>query len=295
MQESSVQTYTLTRYEMEFREIERLGEGGFGVVYKVQREKDKLLFAVKQINITGKDEERMLREVKALESLDHSGIVRYFDAWKEKDSYGKGSFLYIQLELCQAKTLKHWLDDTNRNKNRPSNEIVEKIEQITSALAYIHGKKITHRDLKPENIFLSAEQGNPVKVGDFGLAKIMERDSESHTAEAGTRAYFAPEQSTTHYTNKVDIYALGVIVYEMFNFIPPGSTRKYLINDAKECKFPEKMKLEHAQWCKAVRQMLSEDPDKRPTARALLGKVKLWEKLSTDIDEPRPSCCCCVF
>ncbi|XP_052275807.1 uncharacterized protein LOC127875045 isoform X2 [Dreissena polymorpha] len=185
------------------------------------------------------------------------------------------SFLYIQTELCKAETLKDWLD---RTKHRPSDVISKIVREITSPLAYIHDKKYIHKDLKPANIFFALD--NSVKLGDFGLARIMAEDhvgsldagrvAKSHTAGVGTFFYMSPEQRGKKYTNKVDIFALGVIVFEMFHSFDSGSERAKMLEAARRRDFPEQFQVNHARWCDTLRQMLSSDPDNRPTAQQLL-------------------------
>ncbi|KAH3794905.1 interferon-induced, double-stranded RNA-activated protein kinase-like [Dreissena polymorpha] len=124
-----------------------------------------------------------------------------------------------------------WLVNTNI---RLPDEISKILRGITSALAYIHDKKYIHRDLKPSNIFCALD--NSVKLCDFGLAKIMAKDhvgslnagrvAKSHSAEVGTLFNMSPEQRRKHYTNKVDIFALGVIVFEMFHSFDTESESK---------------------------------------------------------------------
>ncbi|XP_052275406.1 eukaryotic translation initiation factor 2-alpha kinase-like isoform X4 [Dreissena polymorpha] len=109
------------------------------------------------------------------------------------------TFLYIQTELCKTETLKDWLDKT---KNRFPDVISKILREITSSLAYIHDKQYIHRDLKPANIFFAFD--NSVKLGDFGLAKIMAEDhlgssdagrvAQSLTSGVGTFFYMSPEQ-----------------------------------------------------------------------------------------------------
>ncbi|XP_052230991.1 eukaryotic translation initiation factor 2-alpha kinase 3-like [Dreissena polymorpha] len=94
--------------------------------------------------------------------------------------------------------------------------------------------------------------------------------AKSLTAGIGTFFYMSPEQRGKNYTNKVDIFALGVIVFEMFHSFDSGSERVKMLEAARRLDFPEQFQVNHAQWCQTVHQMLSAKPDERPSAQQLL-------------------------
>eukprot|EP00731_Ephydatia_muelleri_P026076 Em0018g176a len=183
------------------------------------------------------------------------------------------SALFIQTELCSI-TLKQWLVDTTDGRNRKT--VVNFFDQMLNAVKYIHEKRLIHRDLKPANIFLAAS--DVLKVGDFGLVTGAELQSQetgdkktdhSHTIGAGTKLYMSPEQkSNSKYNEKVDIYALGLIFFEMN--CPTGSDqeRDNIFGDLKQHKkFPASFgqnKLPRERTI--IEQMISDNPEKRPSA-----------------------------
>lgn len=185
--------------------------------------------------------------------------------------------LFIQTELCNI-TLKQWLMDTTDSRNRKI--VINFFEQMLNAVTYIHEKVLIHRDLKPANIFLAA--GDVIKVGDFGLvtgpelqtqAPEDEKSDHSHTIGVGTKLYMSPEQkSNSKYTDKVDIYALGLIFFEMY--CPTGSDqeRDNIFKDLKQQrKFPPSFgqnKLPRERII--IEEMISENPEERPSAESVL-------------------------
>lgn len=179
--------------------------------------------------------------------------------------------LFIQTELC-TKTLNKWLEDTTDN-NRKRKDVVDFFEQMLEAVKYIHDKKLIHRDLKPANIFLADKI---LKVGDFGLvtgAELQTQDpgnrqgDHSHSIGVGTKLYMSPEMRTSKYNEKVDIYALGLIFFEMN--CPTGSyqERNEIFSTLKQRKkFPEVLEKQYPRECTIISQMIQDHPVDRPSA-----------------------------
>jgi serine/threonine protein kinase len=156
----------------------------------------------------------------------------------QSSSDDKALVLYIQMQLCESFTLKQWLENPDRKVDSDTNLLI--FAQIVRGLDHIHKSGYMHRDLKPSNIFISKDK--TVKIGDFGLAKglgtteLMNEDqiktssgpsltttskekilTRKQTMGVGTAIYASPEQLTSRdYDKKADIYALGVILAEMY-------------------------------------------------------------------------------
>jgi len=170
-------------------------------------------------------------------------------------------------------------------------------------LDIIHRNGFIHRDLKPENIFIV---GRTVKIGDFGLAtetllntnptsELNTGDTKSkHSTGMGTRLYSAPEQlsGTGQYSNLADSFSLGVILCELFCLPLDRDNRNLLLSEIREGQFPAVILDKYSEFIPLLQQMISKDPETRPTASdilvsPLLGRLKSSVKEITPLSSPR--------
>uniref|UniRef100_A0A8C6SY56 Eukaryotic translation initiation factor 2-alpha kinase 2 n=1 Tax=Neogobius melanostomus TaxID=47308 RepID=A0A8C6SY56_9GOBI len=289
-------TTFLCRFLKEYHSIKSLGKGAFGSVFRARKQLLEKDYAIKIISC--KDKTR--REVLVLANLDHPNIVRYFSCWLQDTGYKymtktlyhkieliKGvdlllllfssevkintKFLFIEMELCEGGTLRRWIHKKNiaPAENSRQRQSLEFARQILSGVEYIHSKKLIHRDLKPENI-LFGQDGN-VRIGDFGLATQDNDDGElvERTEDSGTRSYMAPEQVGVNYDRKVDVFALGLIFFELFWRIGTGHERIKVCKTT--CTIGERVNDVHI-----IKTMLSTKPEARPEASALKTELKRW-------------------
>ncbi|WAR22378.1 E2AK3-like protein [Mya arenaria] len=207
---------------------------------------------------------------------------------KPAESQTKGPkpklFLYIQMQLCRRETLKDWLASNTLNRGRQT--VLDVFDQITSAIEYVHDSGLMHRDLKPSNIFFSMD--GVVKMGDFGLATTLSEEQnealyggspyKKHTAQVGTQLYMSPEQmSGKKYSQKVDIFSLGVILFEL---LFPFATQMERVNTlvlVKQQILPNRFKREMHKEAVFVKWLLSPKPEDRPTAKEILDSELLCE------------------
>ena len=191
--------------------LQELGRGSYGVVHQVRHDEDGKIYVVKLVNLTRyrseKDKQQALAEVLILKQLSCPYIVKYYDATI------KNGRLHIILEYCEEGDLKHYLQ-THRDQ-LAERTIWRMFLCICMGLEYLHTSRILHRDIKSANIFLTANGG--VRVGDMGLAKQLQNSMTAAATLCGSPAYLSPEQAkgTDHYTEKCDIWGLGIIVYEL--------------------------------------------------------------------------------
>src|SRR5262249_4035241 len=188
-----------------------LGCGAMGVVYRGTDEKRGRPAAVKgvsgEIARGGKVQKRVEREAEILQQFRHPHIVRFL-AWGKF----RGTW-YIAMEFVQGTTLEKLLQEHGA---MPWRAVVDLALQVCDALHYAHERGVVHRDLKPSNLMVTDDRR--IKLTDFGIAKDLDRTSLTATGRTlGTAAYMAPEQirSTPAVSHKTDLYALGVVLYQM--------------------------------------------------------------------------------
>ncbi|KAG7831680.1 hypothetical protein KL920_000015 [Ogataea angusta] len=195
----------------------------------------------------------------------------------------KRSVLFIQMEYCENRTL---FDLIRQGLYKDSVFYWRIMRQILEALSHIHSQGIIHRDLKPMNIFIDENQN--VKVGDFGLAKNVHylpstsrkvldvsESGEDLTSDIGTRLYVAVEvmNGSGAYNEKVDLYSLGIIFFEMVYQLGTSMERYTVISNlrAPEIVFPEDFDNERlATEKKIIKMLLDHNVDRRPSAKQLL-------------------------
>ncbi len=197
-----------------YRVLEKLGEGGMGVVYAGHDEALDRRIALKTIRVTGDStlRERFWREARAAASVSHPHVCPIYEVGE--DTQGR---LFLAMELLEGESLG------DRLKRGPI-EIEEALRitcDILSALDALHGRHLIHRDLKPSNVFLTR---HGVKLLDFGLARPSSTDPLADTGITqpgtvlGTPRYMAPEQVTGQELDaRADLFAAGVLLYEMLS------------------------------------------------------------------------------
>ena len=196
-----------------YRILEKIGEGGMGIVYlaedtKLDR-KVALKFLPKEFTKDKDSRERFEREAKAAAALNHTNIVTIYEI---NEFEGQ---TYIAMEYVEGQTLKDIICKGEVTSPLQLNQIINITTQICEGLKCAHDAGIVHRDIKPQNIII--DKDGKVKILDFGLAKlkgVTQLTKESSTL--GTVHYISPEQAKgMEVDHKTDIWSLGVVLYEM--------------------------------------------------------------------------------
>jgi serine/threonine protein kinase len=249
-----------SRYNSDFVELEKLGSGGFGSVFKSYNKLDQCLYAIKKIildNLLVESNRYFLNEIKNLSKLNHVNVVRYHTCWFEFMS--GNPVLYIQMELCHL-SLSKYLLDRNFNLINLDYELEKKnFMQIVNGLKYVHSKNIIHGDLNPDNIFI--DQDGIIKIGDFGLSKSYEKDNTCVSNSYGNKLYMSPEQVKDKIiSKKSDIYSLGIVFLELFVRFNTVTEKIISIDYLKNKKIIFKLDVEYK---KLLIKMINDNPDKR--------------------------------
>jgi predicted Ser/Thr protein kinase len=201
----------LSRYKPE----DELGRGAMGVVYRAT---DRVLERPVALKVMSPEVRKFpvalkmfLQEAKALAALNHPNIVTVFDQGEDNGE------TFMVMEFVEGTTLEARLERETRMGFRDAIGIAE---QVCNGLAYAHKRRVIHRDIKPANIFI-AEDGT-VKLGDFGLARVLNELKIRKTEIRGTPLYMAPEQIRgTDIDFRVDLYAVGCTLFELLTGRPP--------------------------------------------------------------------------
>jgi eukaryotic-like serine/threonine-protein kinase len=195
-----------------YRIVERLAQGGMGVVYRAERVPLGKAVAVKFLHSIYADDQASLarfeRETRVLSKLTHPNCVSVID-------FGVDSSPYLVMDFAGGITLRAALDDGKLKLD----DAISIIRQVLAGLAHAHSHGIVHRDIKPANIMISDEigTGRHVRLLDFGLARLATSANLTHSSVAiGTPSYMAPEQTLGGEVDvRTDIYQVGVVLFEM--------------------------------------------------------------------------------
>ncbi|HRI70754.1 MAG TPA: bifunctional serine/threonine-protein kinase/formylglycine-generating enzyme family protein [Polyangium sp.] len=219
------------RHAGPFQLMRFVAHGGMGTVYEAKRiDADervavKVLSGGKRLGPTDSHYKRFRTETAALQRVSHPYLVRILDCGKTEEDLP-----WIAMEFLHGESLRARMDRYAREGTcLPGKEMVRIAQQIARAMVAMHAREIVHRDLKPDNIMLVPNPEVPgdeiVKVVDFGVAKLLDAETAVTTegVTLGTVTYMAPEQclGDARIDGRADLYALGVILYEIIDGQPP--------------------------------------------------------------------------
>jgi serine/threonine protein kinase len=250
---------------------EVIGQGSFGIVRKCKHKTTGQLFACKTI-LKSKipDLQVLKREIDNLQMVRHPFIIRL------EDVYEDAQHVHLVTELCTGGELYDKVVALARTRQKHFDEATAAhiIRNILSALLYLHEvKHIVHRDLKASNFLFVSPKHHPthIKIIDFGLSRIHERQDVMRS-RVGTPYYVAPEVLTSDYTNKCDVWSIGVIAYMLLSgtlpFLAADERQTIQLVQHAEVAFDKKEWQGISEQAKQfVSYLLQKDPEQRPNAR----------------------------
>eukprot|EP00605_Chrysophyceae_sp_TOSAG23-4_P001553 GSChrysophyteH1.ASY1.ANO1.1702.1 assembled CDS len=268
---------------MQKYQVEKIvGQGSFGKAYLVRRKADGKRCIIKQISI-GKMGAREVKqtelEATLLQRLQHPNIVKFMESFKENRS------LMICMEYADGGDLENYLKN-RRGKLLSENEVLHMFVQLVLAMKHVHDRKILHRDLKSQNVFLVSNGSKPlVKLGDFGVSRVMDRTMDLASTMVGTPYYMPPEIcNNTKYNSKCDVWSLGIILYELLALRYPfdGRSIKDLYNNICNRSAPP---VNSAYYSRELRETLTRMMEKRPNKRPSVNSILTRPVVASHIDQ----------
>ena len=264
----------------EYKIIKQIGEGSYASIYKVQKDNSNEVYVLKQIPITEEElnDTQNLNDIKneslILSKIHSPYIVKFYDSFFHKNC------LNIITEFCSAGDLCDYLSMYINNKKKMNEKLIWKLFiQICLGLYYLHKHKILHRDIKTKNIFLNDDFS--VKIGDLGIAKILENTSSYAHTFIGTPYYLSPELcKDLPYNDKSDVWSLGCVLYEMVTLKHPfeGKTKVEIYDKIINCNYEGIDKYYSLELRRIIDLLLIKDEKKRPKISDILSLNIIKEK-----------------
>jgi eukaryotic-like serine/threonine-protein kinase len=234
-----------------YRMVDRIGQGGMGEVWRADDIVLGTPVALKLIHAASRDgRERILNEVRLARQITHPAVCRVFDVGESEGE------VFYSMELVKGEDLATLLRRAGR---LPPERVRDIGRQLCDGLAAAHGRGVLHRDLKPANILM--DENGRVRITDFGIA--ISRDKTGQHAIFGTPGYMAPEQLApgSPLSERTDLYALGVVLFELLVGSQPFSDRSNVWGSAPQ---PSTLPNVDPPLEQVIVQALSPDPRDRP-------------------------------
>ncbi|KAH9589142.1 Protein kinase domain [Trypanosoma melophagium] len=248
-----------------YTKVRVLGKGSFGSAILIKRRSDNALLVIKEVflgKMSRKEREEARHECRVLQQLNHPNIVRYIEHFENRNN------LYIVMEYCDGGDLHGKLKSTGPMKEKT---ILYYYSQVCLAMEYLHSRHILHRDIKTMNVFLM--KNGSVKLGDFGISTVLRNTMGMANTVCGTPYYFSPEICRNKpYNNKSDVWALGVLLYELATGRHPfdGNSMQQLMQRIVKGTYPALPSHFSPEFCKMVDWCLQKNPASRPSIKQSL-------------------------
>ncbi len=252
-----------------YEKLKSIGKGNYGKAILCRNKIDKQLYVLKSINIGEMSEDQVnsaLMEVELLKSLKHPYIIKFIN------SFFYLKYLVIVMEYAECGDLSKIIK-TQKKINIPLREevIMNWFVQLCFAVKYLHDRKILHRDLKLSNIFICGN--GEVKLGDFGISKVLESTNAFAQSIVGTPYYLSPEICNKEpYSYKSDIWSLGCLLYELFtcNHVFEAKNISELCDKILKTDYKKISKVYSKESSNLVDLLLNKNPDERPDIDEIL-------------------------
>ncbi|KAI3384445.1 hypothetical protein SNEBB_001280 [Seison nebaliae] len=249
---------------LQYEKMNFLGRGGFAKCFEFKNLTDGKIVAGKVVSKAHLEKQtqhdKILQEIEIHKCLNHDHIVKFYSCFEDRAN------LYLILELCSKRSL---MEMHKRRRKITEYETRYFLLQLISGIQYLHNERIIHRDLKLGNIFINDEMN--LKIGDFGLATLMQSRSKKKKTLCGTPNYIAPEVLTkSGHGFEADIWSLGCIMYVLLIGKPPFETTslKDTYDRIKRCVY-ERPTTISSEAENLISMMLSLSPELRPVASSL--------------------------
>ncbi|XP_033068578.1 serine/threonine-protein kinase Nek11 isoform X2 [Trachypithecus francoisi] len=277
---TAISTYPKTLIARRYVLQRKLGSGSFGTVYLVSDKKAKRgeeLKVLKEISVGELNPNETVQanlEAQLLSKLDHPAIVKFHASFVEQDNF------CIITEYCEGRDLDYKIQEYKEaGKVFPDNQIIDWFIQLLLGVDYMHERRILHRDLKSKNIFL---KNNLLKIGDFGVSRLLMGSCDLATTLTGTPHYMSPEALKQQgYDTKSDIWSLACILYEMccMNHAFAGSNFLSIVLKIVEGDTPSLPERYPEELNAIMESMLNKNPSLRPSAIEILKIPYIDEQL----------------
>lgn len=250
-----------------YKEIKVIGRGNFGLAHLVRDLQTGRKVVIKKVNLmalTEKEKDEAFSEISLLSSLSHQNIVTYITSFVEDNS------LHLVTAFCNGGDLAEMIKTRRLTWNlMEEDDVLDIFIQVAMAVDYCHSRRVMHRDLKTSNVFITRK--NVVKLGDFGIAKMLDPNTANLRTVVGTPYYMSPEVCENKpYDFKSDVWSIGCILYELCKLeYAFGATSLLAVVQriVQEEPKPISDTMYSQDLVKLIASLLEKDPKDRPQIR----------------------------
>ncbi|CAF0886112.1 unnamed protein product [Brachionus calyciflorus] len=264
-----------------YRVEKKLGSGNFGTAFLVTDLKTDEFKVLKEVSVGDMQSDESIEsvhEANLLSKLDNPYILKY------SDSFLDGEYFCIVTEYCEGGDLDVRFKQLKKENRRLSEEqVLDWTVQLLTAVNYMHSRRVLHRDLKARNIFLKNEN---VKIGDFGISRILQGTMDMASTFTGTPYYMSPEVLKHEgYNSKSDVWSIGCLLYEMctYQHAFEGQGLMGVMYKIVEGKIPELPSCYSKDLNSILKKIFRKDPAQRPSCLDLLKEPYIMNHIKSMI------------